>query len=307
MIYTVTLNPAVDYVVELTNFQTGIINRTEKELKYPGGKGINVSRVLHVLGETSAALGFAGGFTGKYVIDTLAEENISTDFIEVNGDTRINVKIRGGEETEINGASPEITTANIKQLEKQLAGLNNGDQLVLAGSVPKNLVPHIYKQFMDVICDKEINVYLDSSGLPLKKALAASPYFIKPNHLELAELYETSLSSLNEIIVAGKRLIADYGVNHAVISMAGEGALYISSAKVLLAKPPAGKLVNSVGAGDSLVAGFLAKHQHTENPEKILAYAVAAGSATAYSEGFCTKEEVERLEQAVTIKELQAT
>ncbi|WP_158736541.1 1-phosphofructokinase [Alteribacillus sp. YIM 98480] len=299
MIYTLTLNPALDYVVEVADFTEGSINRTKNELKYPGGKGINVSRVLKRLGVSSTALGFTGGFTGDYIENVLEQENIETDFVKVNGDTRINVKIRGGKETEVNGASPSIYEDDIRSLESRLALLDNEDQLVVAGSLPSMLPTDTYKRLMIRLNEKGIRVYLDTSGEALTKALEASPYFVKPNHLELAELYGVSISSVEEAVQYGKKLLDDFDISHAVISMAGEGAVYLHGDEAYQAKPPERPAVNSVGAGDSLVAGFIAKHLLSNHPDEVLAFAVSAGSATAFSETFCTKEEVEQMNKEI--------
>lgn len=300
MIYTLTLNPALDYVVEVVDFSEGSINRTKNELKYPGGKGINVSRVLKRLGVSSTALGFIGGFTGDYIEKVLQQENIETDFVRVNGDTRINVKIRGGKETEVNGGSPSISEEDIRSLESRLALLDKEDQLVVAGSLPSMLPSDTYKRLMIRLKEKGTRVYLDTSGEALTKALEASPYFVKPNHLELAELYGvSSISSVEEAVQYGKKLLDDFDISHAVISMAGEGAVYLHGDDAYQAKPPARPAVNSVGAGDSLVAGFIAKHLLSNNPDEVLAFAVSAGSATAFSETFCTKDEVEQVNKEI--------
>ncbi|RSL32902.1 1-phosphofructokinase [Salibacterium salarium] len=305
MIYTVTLNPALDYVIEAPDFQTGTINRSKEDLKYPGGKGINVSRVLDRLGVTSKALGFAGGFTGDYIKQVLNEENITTDFVDVNGDTRINVKIRGEEETEINGTSPAISQENINHLLTKLEKLEENDQLVLAGSLPSMLPDDLYQTLMSGLKEKKVNVYLDTSGKPLKAALEAKPYFVKPNHNELGDLYHTTITSVEEAIRYGEKMMQDYEINHAVISMAGEGAIYLNEKGAYQAIPPKRPAVNSVGAGDSLVAGFVAKHLSSDNPEDVLTYAVATGSATAFSETFCTREEVEDVYSQVQTKTLR--
>ncbi|MFB4163072.1 1-phosphofructokinase [Alteribacillus sp. JSM 102045] len=304
MIYTLTLNPALDYVVEVDGFTEGSINRTKKELKYPGGKGINVSRVLNRLGVSSRALGFTGGFTGDYIENMLKQEDITTDFMRVNGDTRINIKIRGGKETEVNGISPAISDEDISSLESKLTRLNKEDQLVIAGSLPSTLSPDTYKRLMIGLKEKGVRIYLDTSGEALKEALHASPYFVKPNHLELAELYGVSISSVEEAVHYGKQLLADYNISHAVISMAGEGAVYLYGEEAFQAKPPVRPAVNSVGAGDSLVAGFIAKHLESNHPSEVLSYAVSAGSATAFSETFCTKEEVEEIYKQIKIAAL---
>lgn len=302
MIYTVTLNPAVDYVIEVPHFKEGSVNRTSREWKYPGGKGINVSRVLQRMGAPSRALGFVGGFTGGYVEKALAAEDITSSFIQVEGDTRINIKISGDTESEINGASPDISDRNRKELEEQLSGLTSDDSVVLAGSVPASLPKTIYKEMITLLKEREITCYLDTSGEALKEALKAGPDFVKPNHHELAELYDVEVETMEEAVHYGNKLREDFGVSHVVISMAGEGALYLHDGGRLIAKVPPRKPLNSVGAGDSLVAGFIYEHQKKGTPEDIISFAVATGSATAFSETFCTKEQVEEL-----LKQMECT
>ncbi|MDQ0298521.1 1-phosphofructokinase [Salibacterium salarium] len=305
MIYTLTLNPALDYVIETPDFQTGTINRSKEDLKYPGGKGINVSRVLDRLGVSSTALGFSGGFTGDYIKQVLNQENITTEFIDVDGDTRINVKIRGEEETEINGTSPDISKENIDELLTKLDKLEENDHLVIAGSLPSMLPEDLYQTLMSGLKEKKVNVYLDTSGKPLKAALQAKPYFVKPNHHELADLYQTTISSVEDAIEYGEKMMEEYEIDHAVISMAGEGAIYLNEQGAYQAVPPERPAVNSVGAGDSLVAGFIAKHLASDNSQEVLTYAVATGSATAFSETFCTLEEVEAVYRQVETKPLK--
>lgn len=295
MIYTITLNPAVDYVIEVPHFKEGSVNRTSREWKYPGGKGINVSRVLQRMGAPSRALGFVGGFTGGYIETTLAEEDITSSFIQVEGDTRINIKISGDTESEINGASPDISERNRKELEEQLSGLTSDDSVVLAGSVPASLPNTIYKEMIALLKEREITCYLDTSGEALKEALKAGPDFVKPNHHELAELYDAEVKTMDQAVHYGNKLREDFGVSHVVISMAGEGALYLHDGGRLIAKVPPRKPLNSVGAGDSLVAGFIYEHQKQGSPKDIISFAVATGSATAFSETFCTKDQVEEL------------
>ncbi|WP_298785359.1 1-phosphofructokinase [uncultured Marinococcus sp.] len=306
MICTVTLNPAIDYVIELEEFIPGSIHRSKNDLKYPGGKGINVSRVLQRLGQQSTALGFVGGFTGRYIEESLDNENIQTDFVQVEEDTRINVKIRGGQESEINGASPGVSREDVEALYQKLDVLTQEDELILAGSVPSSLSHSIYLDMMERVKNKGVRVYLDTSGEALGEALKGRPYFVKPNHLELAELYEVEVNSVEDAAVYGRKLLEDFDIEHVVISMAGEGAVYINKSQTLHASVPKQKAVNSVGAGDSLVAGFAAGITERLAPDQVLNKAVASGSATAFSETFCTKEEVEELSQKITIRSLES-
>ncbi|MFD2705342.1 1-phosphofructokinase [Salibacterium lacus] len=304
MIYTVTLNPALDYIVDVPGFQEGTVNRSRGDIKYPGGKGINVSRVLKRLGTASTALGFIGGFTGDYIKDSLTKEGISTDFTAVEEDTRINVKLRGAEETEVNGVSPAVRDSDMKMLEDKLTQLTGQDEVVLAGSLPSVLPVDYYEQLMKTLKQQQVKVYLDTSGEPLKRALKGEPYFIKPNHKELGELYDVSIETAGDAVHYGRKLMEEQGIQHIIISMAGEGAVYLHSEGACRAVPPVREAVNSVGAGDSLVAGFIKAVQSFQKPEDILAYASAAGSATAFSEDFCTKDEVEKVQREIKVTTL---
>ncbi|QDI91457.1 1-phosphofructokinase [Salicibibacter halophilus] len=294
MIYTLTLNPAVDYIARVPDFEMGKINRSEEDRKYPGGKGINVSRVLHRLGYDNTALGFVGGFTGRFLKETLEEENIKTDFVSIQDDTRLNIKLKTLEETEINGKSPRITEGNMSELKQKFELLEEGDTLVLAGSLPKTVSSDTYHDIVRSLMPKGIRCYVDTNGGALHHTLRARPFFTKPNHHELAELYGVSIDSLSEAATYGRQLQKDYRVPHILVSMASRGALYIGEEKMIHIKSPKGTLVNSVGAGDSTVAGFLAKYEETNDLREAAVYAVAAGSASAFSEGFCTKAEVDR-------------
>ncbi|SFM08146.1 1-phosphofructokinase [Salibacterium qingdaonense] len=301
MIYTVTLNPALDYVVDVPGFQEGTVNRSERDIKYPGGKGINVSRVLKRLGVPSTALGFTGGFTGDYIKDMLQQEDISTDFTAVDGDTRINVKLRGSGETEVNGVSPEVRQSDRKAFEDKLKPLTAEDEVVIAGSLPASLPAGCYEELMNTLKNQHVRVYLDTSGEPLKKAVQAAPFFIKPNHNELGELYGVTIEKPEDAVYYGRKLMEEYGIEHVIISMAGAGAVYLHPHGACRAVPPKRKAVNSVGAGDSLTAGFIKALKVFQKPEDILAYASAAGSATAFSETFCTEEEVKQLQGEIDI------
>ncbi|GCD82825.1 1-phosphofructokinase [Parageobacillus thermoglucosidasius] len=300
MIYTCTLNPSVDYIVHVDELRVGELNRAVKTLTFPGGKGINVSRVLKRLGVESTALGFIGGFTGSFIIEQLQNENIACDFVEVPGNTRINVKLKSGTETEINGQGPVIEPKYEEALIKKMQALTENDVVVLAGSVPSSSSPGIYEQIIDEAKKRKAKVVVDTSGQALKQLLARKPFLAKPNHKELAELFETSLHSKDEIIVYGRRLV-ELGVENVIVSMAGNGAFYFNKEMALFAEAPKGTVKNSVGAGDSMVAGFLAAYTSGKSVEEAFAYSVASGSATAFSEDLCTKDRVEQLVHEVNI------
>lgn len=304
MIYTLTLNPSVDYIVQLECFQLGELNRTTRETKFPGGKGINVSRVLSQLGVTSMALGFNGGFTGKYIEDYLQNEKIDTDFIKVREDTRINIKLKTSQETEINANGPMITEENFNMLKEKISGLTKNDLLVLAGSIPSTLPTTTYEELVQICKENEVEFVVDAEGELLKKVLPYHPFLIKPNHHELGELFQTTISSCEEVIPYGKKLI-EMGAKNVIVSLAGAGAVFINKEISLVAEVPTGIVKNSVGAGDSMVAGFLAEYQNTRNVKNAFPYSVAAGSATAFSLGLCTKDLIEELLVQVKIREMK--
>lgn len=293
MIYTVTLNPSIDYIVTVPDFQTGIVNRTTKEIIYPGGKGINVSMVLKNLGYDSTALGFTAGFTGEELIRRLKEKEIKTDFIHVKkGQTRINVKIRSNEESEINGQGPFIDISEINSLYELLDKLMDGDILVLAGSVPESASSTIYMGIMERLSHKKIKIIIDTTKNLLMNVLHLKPFLIKPNNFELGEMFETELKSREDIVIHAKKL-KEMGAVNVLVSMASEGAILINEfGEVLDAKAPKGTLKNSVGAGDSMVAGFIAGYLNTGDYKDAFKMGVCTGSASAFSEELATKEEV---------------
>ncbi|PFP26878.1 1-phosphofructokinase [Bacillus sp. AFS073361] len=303
MIYTLTLNPSVDYIVKLESFQLGELNRTVEEAKFPGGKGINVSTVLKHFGTSSIALGFIGGFTGAYIEQYLQKELIETDFVQVDEDTRINVKLKTGQESEINANGPEITAENFSLLKQKIKKLSADDLLVLAGSIPSSLPKTTYEELVKICSESSAQFVVDAEGDLLKKVLPYRPLLIKPNHHELGELFDATITTAEEVIPFGKRLV-EMGAKNVIISLAGAGAVLINSETTLLAEVPKGEVKNSVGAGDSMVAGFLAAYVKTRNIEEAFRYSVASGSATAFSLGLCTKEEVEELLPQVHIKEI---
>ncbi|MFB9758953.1 1-phosphofructokinase [Ectobacillus funiculus] len=303
MIYTCTLNPSIDYIVHVNNFQLGDLNRISFEDKYPGGKGINVSRVLKRAGVESEALGFVGGFTGTYVEDFLKTEGIATNFIRVNNDSRINIKLKTESETELNGQGPEITEKQLNELVSQVEGLQDGDVLVLAGSIPSSLPSDLYATFLKLVKEKGVKVVVDMSGKALLDVVKQEPFFIKPNHHELGEMFDVTIETPEEAIPYGQKLL-DLGAEYVAISMAGKGALLITKDGVYQASVPKGTVKNSVGAGDSLVAGFLSAYVQGRDVVEAFRVGVASGSATAFSLELCTQEEVERLIPEVEIKKV---
>ncbi|KAF6582098.1 1-phosphofructokinase [Paenibacillus sp. EKM211P] len=300
MIYTVTLNPSIDYIVEVDDLKLGDLNRMKRDLKLPGGKGINVSRVLNQLGADSTAIGFLGGFTGRFIDDTLREESIKTDFVMIEDDTRINIKLKHGDETEINGLGPAIREQEADALVQKLASLQKNDIVVLSGSIPPSLGGDFYERLIRVCQQTGAEFVIDTTGEALMKALVHKPLLIKPNHHELAELFGVTIHSEEEIVTYGRKLL-EAGAKNVLISMAGEGALFITADEVYHANVPAGMVKNSVGAGDSMIAGFVGTLALHGDPIEAFRAGVASGSATAFSDDLATREKIEQLRPQVTI------
>jgi 1-phosphofructokinase len=293
MIYTVTFNPAIDYVVELVSFNIGEINRTTREYMNLGGKGVNVSRVLTNLEVPNVALGFVAGFTGDALRNGLERMGVKTDFISLKeGNTRINVNIKGVEETDINARGPEIPNSAIDELFKKLDNLQSGDTLVLAGSIPTSLPNDMYERIMERLYGKGIRFVVDATRDLLVKSLKYEPFLIKPNNHELGEIFGLELTTDNEIIYYAREL-RKQGAKNVLISMAGDGAILVDENDVAhKIGTPKGKVKNSVGAGDSMVAGFCAGYLEKGDYKYALRMGTAAGSASAFSESLATKQEV---------------
>ena len=297
MIYTVTFNPAIDYIVHTGTMQVGQVNRSQGEELYFGGKGINVSFVLHELGLPSKALGFVAGFTGAAIEAGIQEQGIATDFVHLDsGFSRITVKIKSGEETELNGQGPNISEAAVAELFEKLNQLQDGDILILAGSIPNTMPADSYEKILAHLSDKKIKVVVDATKDLLLKVLPYHPFLIKPNNHELGELFGVTLHSIEEIATYAKKLLV-MGAQNVLISMAGDGALLIDeTGKQHVCGVCKGTVKNSVGAGDSMVAGFVAGSMHGDY-EAALKLGTAAGGATAFSEGLAQRAEIERLLQ----------
>ena len=296
MVYTVTLNPALDYVMKLKNLRTDDINRTDGEEIYYGGKGINVSVILTQLGIPNTALGFLGGFTGKKLEEMLKNDNVSCDFNYLkNGDTRINVKIKADKEIDLNACGPEITKEDMQSFLRKLDGIKSGDYLILAGSIPNTLPDDIYEQILERAGDRNINCVVDATGDLLKNVLKYKPFLIKPNHHELGDLFSVQIKSDDDIVKYSKKL-QEMGAKNVLVSMAKDGAMLTDENgcvhKIGNAK---GKLINSVGCGDSMVAGFTAGYIKTADYSYALRLGSACGNATAFSEKLATREEIERV------------
>ena len=296
MIYTVTFNPAIDYVVRMDEIIPGAVNRTRGEEVFYGGKGINVSVVMRNMGVENTALGFIAGFTGDAIEKYLTKLGIKTDFIKLNaGISRINVKIKAGEETEINGQGPEISDEAIGALMDKIDGLSAGDTLILAGSVPKSLPDDIYERIMSRLDGKGVEIVVDATGNLLVNVLKYRPFLIKPNNHELSEIFGIEIKTEDELIKYAKKL-QDMGARNVLISRAGDGAILVpEKGEPLKSGAPKGKVVNSVGSGDSMVAGFVMGYMKSGDYGEALKLGTACGSATAFSPGLAEKDLVEEL------------
>ena len=296
MVYTITFNPSLDYIVDVDEFNIGSVNRTSAEIIYPGGKGINVSMVLKELQVETKALGFTAGFTGDMLKSLLADKGVDTDFIGLEeGFTRINVKLRSGDETEINGKGPVVSSAAIEKLCEKLKSLKEGDYLVLAGSVPAGMSQGIYLDILDMMAGRGVNMVVDATGDLLLKALKAKPFLVKPNNFELAEIFGVEILTKEDAALYSKKL-QEKGAGNVLCSMAGEGAVLVTeTGEVITSGVPEGKVKNSVGAGDSMLAGFIAGWMKSGDYKEALKLGICAGSASAFSDALATRYEIEEL------------
>ena len=301
MICTVTFNPSLDYIVSVEDFKLGLTNRTSSELMLPGGKGINVSTVLMNLGIGNTALGFTAGFVGDEIIRRLQEMGVKSDFIQIgDGVSRINVKLKSIDGTEINGAGPVIGKEKVEQLMEKLDALGEGDVLFLAGSIPSSMPDDMYEQIMARLDGKGVMIVVDATKDLLVNVLKYHPFLVKPNNHELGEIFGAELKTREAVIPYGKKL-QEKGARNVLISMAGEGAVLVSEDGQVFEEPaPKGTLINGVGAGDSMVAGFVAGWMEKKNYEHAFHMGIAAGSASAFSENLATRKEIEEVYRQVT-------
>ena len=302
MIYTVTVNPSIDYIVQLNELTLGEVNRMDYDNKLPGGKGINVSRILKELGLDNTAWGFLGGFTGEFVKETLEKTGLKTNFTPIKADTRINVKIKAQAETEINGRGPELTKEEIAAFTAQFDKLTADDVVIFAGSLVPSLSDDFYFDLIKVIRQKGAQFVIDTTGESLLKTLPENPLVIKPNNHELAELFGVELNSIDDIVKYGKNLL-EMGAKHVLISMAGDGGLMITKDKVYRSYAPKGTVINSVGAGDSMIGGFTGTYAKTKDPLEAFRYGLACGSATAFSEDLADAKKINEILPMIEIEE----
>ena len=313
MIYTLTFNPALDYTTQVENFKIGKINRTKTENILAGGKGLNVSIVLKRLEIENTAISFVAGFTGKELERKIKEYDIKTDFIETHkGYTRINVKISSLEknsliqesETALNGNGPEITENDIEKLLQKIQNINSNDIVILSGNIPKCINENIYEIICKELDGKNVKFVVDASQKLLMNCLKYKPFFIKPNKEELEETFNTKIETKEEIIIYAKKL-QEKGAQNVLISLGGDGAILLTEKnEIYYSNTPKGQVVNTVGAGDSMVAGFVAGYLKKQNYKEALKLGIASGSATAFSAGLALKEEIDELLKQITIEKI---
>ncbi|WP_367369389.1 1-phosphofructokinase [Pediococcus ethanolidurans] len=302
MIYTVTLNPSIDYVIQLPKLNLGEVNRLEKSYKFPGGKGINVSRILRELGYANQAWGFLGGFTGEFVNAQLQQLHLNANFTKIADDTRINVKLKADQETELNAAGPEITATEKQTFIAQFDNLNKNDVVIFSGSVSSSLPETFYFDLIQKVKAQHAEYAVDTTGEALKRTLPTHPVVVKPNNHELADLFGVKLANLDEIKHYGLKLI-EMGAQNVMISMAGDGGMLVTKDHCYRSAAPKGTVQNSVGAGDSMLAGFTGTFDATHDPVESFRYGLACGSATAFSADIATKAKIDELLPQINIEE----
>ena len=296
MIYTITLNPSIDYIVRLDNLKEGFVNRTSSEEILYGGKGINTSVVLNNLSIDNIALGFLGGNIGDEFFKILSEDGVKTDFVKLkHGNTRINIKIKSDKETEINAIGPKISEEEFLEFIKKLECLQSGDYVTFAGSIPSSLPKNIYVELAGRLSEKNVNIIVDAEKNLLTDVLPYKPFLIKPNHHELGAIFNKELTSKEEIAESARKL-QKMGARNVFVSMAGDGGVFVSEDGASYFSPaPSGNVINSTGAGDSLVAGFLAEYLNSKDYKKAFIYGLCAGSASAFSAKLASKAEIDEL------------
>lgn len=300
MIYTTTLNPSIDYIVKVLDFKEGETNRSYYEIKIPGGKGIMVSKLLNNLGINSRNIGFIGGNTGDFIEKSLREMGIGTDFTKIKDDSRINIKLKTDVETEINAKGPKITLKEENSFFEKIKNIKEDDLVVLSGSIPNSLSNDFYERIVVELNKKNIQFIIDTTGKKLLKVLKYKPFLIKPNKKELEELFNVEVNSIEEIIVYGRKLL-DLGAENVIVSLGAKGAVFVNKDMSIYTPVIKGKLVNSVGAGDSMVGGFIFGIENKLSVEESFKWAVASGTATAFSEDIGNREFIEEIYSKVKL------
>ncbi|HBY82226.1 1-phosphofructokinase [Staphylococcus warneri] len=303
MIYTVTFNPSIDYVMFVDDFKIDGLNRAQDTNKFAGGKGINVSRVLKTLGVDSTALGFAGGFPGDFIAQTLKDSDIHTNFVQVEEDTRINVKLKTGQETEVNAQGPNVTEAQFQSLLNQIKETSDKDTVIVAGSVPKSIPSDAYAQIAKITRQTGAQLVVDAEKDLVETVLEYQPLFIKPNKDELEVMFNTSVKNDEDVIKYAKQIL-EKGAQSVIVSLGGDGAIYVDHQQSIKAVNPTGEVINTVGSGDSTVAGMVAGLATGLSVQDAFKQAVASGTATAFDADLATKEAIENIKSQVTISVL---
>lgn len=303
MIYTVTFNPSIDYVMFVDDFKIDGLNRAQDTNKFAGGKGINVSRVLKTLGVDSTALGFAGGFPGDFIAQTLKDSDIHTNFVQVEEDTRINVKLKTGQETEVNAQGPNVTEAQFQSLLNQIKETSDKDTVIVAGSVPKSIPSDAYAQIAKITRQTGAQLVVDAEKDLVETVLEYQPLFIKPNKDELEVMFNTSVKNDEDVIKYAKQIL-EKGAQSVIVSLGGDGAIYVDHQQSIKAVNPKGEVINTVGSGDSTVAGMVAGLATGLSVQDAFKQAVASGTATAFDADLATKEAIENIKSQVTISVL---
>ncbi|MBA1354736.1 MULTISPECIES: 1-phosphofructokinase [Staphylococcus] len=306
MIYTVTFNPSIDYIMFADDLELNGLNRATETFKFAGGKGINVSRVLQTLNVPSTALGFAGGFPGQFIDDTLKKAGIQTDFIEIDEDTRINVKLKTGDETEINAPGPNISQTQFENLLRQLKQTSKKDIVVVAGSIPKSVPKDAYEQIAKITNQTGARLVVDAEKDLVESVLKYNPLFIKPNKHELEVMFDTAINSDEDVIHYAQEIMKQ-GASSVIVSLGGEGAVYVDHKHSLKASVPLGQVVNTVGSGDSTVAGMIAGLETGLTIENAFKQAVSAGTATAFNDDLASYKAIEDIKEQVTITTLKGS
>lgn len=304
MIYTLTLNPSIDYVLKIDKFSDGETLRSNTEEKYPGGKGIMVSKLLKNLGEKSVNIGFLGGFTGDFIRKKLNDLGIEEDFTNIEDDSRINVKLKYETETEINAQGPQITEEEIEEFLNYLDQLQEDDFIIISGSIPKSLGDDFYRVIVNLLEMNNVRFALDTSGKKLFKLSSYKPFLVKPNKDELSEIFEDKIDSEEKIVKYARKLI-DQGAENVIVSLGKDGSIFIDNSVIYKAKPIEGKLINSVGSGDSMVAGYI--YGYMKGLSKLDSYklAVSCGSATAFSPDIAEKELIDDIFKKVEVEKCE--
>lgn len=304
MIYTLTLNPSIDYVMKVEDIHFGETNYSNQEYMLPGGKGINVTRILNQLKVPNTALGFIGGYTGKFIEEWMTKEQANHHFIQVEGDTRINIKLKGDTETEINGRGPAISKENSEKLLKQIQQLTAEDTIIISGSKNRGLSETYYIEIIQLLEEKNVSFVIDTNSQELLETLKYKPLLVKPNQDELGNLYGLKIESVEEAIHYGKKL-QNAGAQNVIVSLGGSGAVFLDEKQCFYAEAPKGKVINTVGSGDSMIAGFMAGIEKGYSKLEAFKLGVQSGSATAFSEDLAKETDIEALNDQVVIREVE--